>query len=285
MCKFAADKPGSNWYWRTACTDKTWNDPACPRHCEAIGASKLDFLSPMHASIELTSAEPNRNTGLAFKCPKEESWCCAYVGEKGLGGWSKPHPLINTTCCTIDDLKFEAERPIIYATATPPIQLSILSTSTTSTSTFFSTIPLVTSATGEIDPSSLPTGDTGDSPSGTPSGDNAQDQDSSAGLSTGAKIGLGVGIPVGVIGLAVIAIFFFLQRRRRTAASSDAAKDSGPHLLPSNENTKQSAPPYQETAMNQQGATVYRHEAPSSVPMAELPATPDLAELPPQGKR
>ena len=39
MCKNAKDSESSNWYFRTACTDKTWNDPACPKYCEPIGAS------------------------------------------------------------------------------------------------------------------------------------------------------------------------------------------------------------------------------------------------------
>lgn len=37
MCRQKGDKDSKNWFWRTACTDKTWQDPACPRYCEAIG--------------------------------------------------------------------------------------------------------------------------------------------------------------------------------------------------------------------------------------------------------
>ena len=40
MCKNPKDPENSNWYSRKACTDKTWQDPACPRYCEGIGAYK-----------------------------------------------------------------------------------------------------------------------------------------------------------------------------------------------------------------------------------------------------
>jgi hypothetical protein len=244
-------------------------------------------LATMPASV-LTPAEPTRNTGLVFNCLKKESWCCAYVGEKGLKGWSS-RASINTTCCAIDDLTFQAEDPIVYATATAPIKLSIQSTSTApatidGSSTLFSSIALTATSATEMDISGLPTSDSGES-----AGNATQDQSSSSssssssseGLGTGAKIGLGVGIPLAVIGLAAIGAFFWLQRRRKTLST----KEDGPHLLDSSAASKQTAPPYQETSANQQGSVVYRHEAPSKTPAVELPATTDMAELPPQGKR
>jgi hypothetical protein len=27
----------ANLFWRNGCTDPTWNDPACPKHCEGLG--------------------------------------------------------------------------------------------------------------------------------------------------------------------------------------------------------------------------------------------------------
>jgi hypothetical protein len=265
MCKNAKDSEGSNWYWRTACTDKTWNDPACPKYCEPI--------------------EPTRNTGLVFNCLKKESWCCAYVGEKGLKGWSS-RASINTTCCAIDDLTFQAEDPIVYATATAPIKLSIQSTSTAPattdrSSTLFSSIALTATSATEMDISGLPTSDSGESAGNATQDQSSSSSSSSEGLGTGAKIGLGVGIPLAVIGLAAIGAFFWLQRRRKTLST----KEDGPHLLDSSAASKQTAPPYQETSANQQGSVVYRHEAPSKTPAVELPATTDMAELPPQGKR
>ena len=241
-----------------------------------------DHAGPLlsHASV-LTPAEPTRNTGLIFNCLRPESWCCAYVGEKGFKGWSS-RASINTTCCAIDDLKFTAQDPIVYATATPPIKLSVLpSSSAAPTSTFLSSISLVSTVTSELDIDSLPTSDS----EGASAGDadsNAQDQQASTGLSSGAKIGLGVGISLGVLALAALAVFFLLQRRRRrtTAASASAAavEKDGPHLLPSSASVKGSAPPYQETQMG--GTARYRYEAPSVVPVAELPASGEMAELP-----
>jgi hypothetical protein len=239
-------------------------------------------LATVSASV-LTPAEPTRNTGLVFNCLRKESWCCAYVGEKGLKGWSS-RASVNTTCCAIDDLTFQAEDPIVYATATAPIKLSIQSTSaapatTDHSSTLLSSIALTATSATEMDVSGLPTSDSGEA-----SGNTIQDQPSSSsseGLGTGAKIGLGIGIPLAVIGLAAIAAFLWLQRRRKASS----AKADGPHLLDSSAASKQTAPPYHETRPTQPGAVVYRHEAPSRTPAVELPATNDMAELPPQGKR
>jgi hypothetical protein len=244
-------------------------------------------LATVPASV-LTPAEPTRNTGLLFNCLKKESWCCAYVGEKGLKGWSS-RASVNTTCCAIDDLTFQAEDPIVYATATAPIKLSIQSTSaapasTDHSSTLLSSIALTATSATEMDVSGLPTSDSGEA-----SGNVTQDQtppssssssSSSEDLGTGAKIGLGIGIPLAVIGLGAIAAFLWLQRRRKASAKAD-----GPHLLDSSAASKQTAPPYRETSTGQQRAVVYRHEAPSRTPAVELPATNEMAELPPQGKR
>ncbi|KAI4941505.1 hypothetical protein J4E91_010680 [Alternaria rosae] len=250
MCLNVEDRDKKNWYWRTACTDKEWKDPACPLYCEEI--------------------EPDRNTGLVFNCLKPDSWCCAYVGVEGLKDWSSRAD-INTTCCAIADLNFSAEGPIVYATATNPIQVSIQSTSIATTSAHLSAISQATSggtATGTDDlPPEVSTG----RPSGAPSQD-----ESSSGLSTGAKIGLGVGVPVGVLGILAIGACLWMRRRKRATKAKNV-----PELYAHTDN-KSTAPPYQETAMNQQGAAVYRHEAPSPHIAAELPAQIEPHELPQQ---
>lgn len=211
--------------------------------------------------------EPTRNTGLIFNCLKKESWCCAYVGGS-LKDW-KPASDVNTTCCAINDLTFTAEDPIVYATATVPIKLSIQSTSTEPTSTLFSTISQERTAS-EI--TSLPTSD-GDASAG----DAGQQGTGESGLSTGAKVGLGVGIPVGVLGLAVLGAFFWMRRRKRSSKTKGVAEMYVPNTV-----DKGSVPPYQETASNHQGAAVYRHEAPSPPVAAELPTPIGPHELPPQ---
>ncbi|KAJ8117419.1 hypothetical protein OPT61_g1371 [Boeremia exigua] len=245
LCMHKEDVDKKNWYWRTGCTDESWEDPACPKWCDKI--------------------EPNRNTGLVMNCLKEESWCCAYVGGS-LRDWPKQDP-INTTCCTVDDLVTRAADPVVYATATIPIKVSIQSTSTSQTSVSLSTMSLPSTVT-TADQSSLPTTD---SPT--------QQNSDSAGLATGAKIGLGVGIPVGVIGIAAIGALFWLRRKR-----SAGAKMNTPELFTPSANDKAAVPPYQETAMNQQGAAMYRHEAPSPQIAHELPAAVEPSELPHQTK-
>jgi hypothetical protein len=222
-----------------------------------------------------TAIEPTRNTGLIFNCLKSDSWCCAYVGDKGLKGWSSRGD-VNTTCCAIPGLTFTAEDPIVYATAAVPVTVSIRSTSIVlSTSTHLSAISQATTgetATGTAD---LPSEDSTGGPSGAPSGASSQDS-SSSGLGTGAKIGLGVGVPVGVLGLLAIGAFLWMRRRKR--ASVTGTKNVSE--LYAHTDNKGTAPPYQETAMNQQGAAVYRHEAPSSNAAVELPAHVKPHELP-----
>ncbi|KAJ4986950.1 hypothetical protein SVAN01_07491 [Stagonosporopsis vannaccii] len=244
LCMHKEDVDKKNWYWRTGCTDKTWEDSACPKYCAAI--------------------EPDRNTGLVMNCLKPESWCCAYVGGS-LRDW-KSQANINTTCCTIDDLTFEAADPIVYATATNPIKLSTQSASTSATSTSLSSVSLPTTAT-QAEHSSLPTTD------GNPEQSSNSD---STGLSTGAKVGLGVGIPLGVIGLAAIAAFFWLRRRRTAKPSSSTPSE----VITSNVNGNGDMSSYQQTATKRQEATVYRHEAPSPQIAHELPASVAPFELP-----
>ena len=122
----------------------------------------------------------------------------------------------------------------------------------------------------------LPEDSTG-APSGESSGASLQDA-SSSGLSTGAKIGLGVGVPVGVLGLLAIGAFLWMRRRRRATAPKNVSE----MYAHTGADNKGDAPPYQETAMNQQGAAVYRHEAPSPNTAVELPAHVKTHELPHQ---
>ena len=274
MCLNVGDSNKKNWYWRTACTDKDWKDPACPRFCEEIGKNEQSDIGYCRA-LMLSVAEPTRNTGLIFNCLKPDSWCCAYVGDKGLKGWSS-RASVNTTCCAIPDLTFSAEDPVVYATAAVPVTVSIRSTSIIlSTSTTLSAISQATTgetATGTAD---LPSEDSTGVPSGEPSGATSQDA-SSPGLSTGAKVGLGVGIPVGVLGLLAIGAFLWMRRKKRATGPKNVSE------MYAQTDNKGAAPPYKETAMNQQGAAIYRHEAPSTQAAVELPAQVKSHELPPQ---
>lgn len=125
-----------------------------------------------------------------------------------------------------------------------------------------------------MDASSLPTGDRDP-----PFNSDASQSLPPGGLSTSAKIGLGVGVPLGVIALAAVGLLFWRQRRRRSASTNGVSE-----LFVPNKSDKQALPPYQEMAMNQQGAAVYRLEAPSPRMVAELPVAENAVELPPQSK-
>ena len=58
MCLNKGDSNKKNWYWRTACTDKDWKDPACPRFCEKIGRNEQsDLLSSTNANGHRTNKE------------------------------------------------------------------------------------------------------------------------------------------------------------------------------------------------------------------------------------
>ncbi|KAF2728700.1 hypothetical protein EJ04DRAFT_556570 [Polyplosphaeria fusca] len=81
----------SDYNWRIACTDKTFEDPACLKYC----TSEDDQTS---------------DTYVVWKCPEPRKWCCGQAGK-------------NTTCCDTD-LVFEADEPVVYTTAAPIAQTS-----------------------------------------------------------------------------------------------------------------------------------------------------------------
>ncbi|OAL55167.1 hypothetical protein IQ07DRAFT_594910 [Pyrenochaeta sp. DS3sAY3a] len=232
-----------NWYIRDGCTDKTWQDPACPKYCGSI--------------------EPDRNTGLVMQCPGQDSWCCAIVGGS-LNDWPRRDD-INTTCCSRDDLTFSAVKPVAYTI----VGVANMVEFSTESQQPLSTIPILSTT---VQTASATPADSSDIP--TISGD-AQQSASSAGLSTGAKVGLGVGIPVALIGLAAITIIFWLRRRQNAKAGD---KLSGIDTTNMNGN---GYVPYQDAATKQQDSTVYRHEVPSPHMAHELPAPTGLSELPP----
>lgn len=48
LCMHKGDVDKTNWYWRTGCTDKTWEDPACPKYCAPIGESMKPVFPCMY---------------------------------------------------------------------------------------------------------------------------------------------------------------------------------------------------------------------------------------------
>ncbi|KAF2993225.1 hypothetical protein E8E13_001168 [Curvularia kusanoi] len=181
--------------------------------------------------------------------------------------------ILKRTCCSIDNLKFTADDPVEYAKAALYIGTTSLGPTSTQLSTISEPTPGATQ-TGTEGLSDLPTSTTTPTPGVAPS-----QEASSSGLGTGAKVGLGVGIPVGVLALAAIGAFFWMRRRKQSAGTKDVSELHAPPA-----DNKAAVPPYRETAMNHQGAAVYRHEAPSPRVVAELPGSGEPHELPQQTK-
>ncbi|KAK7188316.1 hypothetical protein PSPO01_05507 [Paraphaeosphaeria sporulosa] len=189
----ANEAKGANHYWRNGCTDKTWQDPACPNVCRG-------------------DEEPNHYNAFIFYCfdPKNE-FCCAPQGTLEAGVTGR-----NTSCCNDEDLVFKASAPVIAGTAAaalPRVSTTISSTSSsllsTSTSSQSSSTKSAT-ATGETVTSSTPTASS-----------------ESSGLSSGAKAGMGVGITLGVLAvLAIVGVLFFMRRRKANRNNAHLLSDS-----------------------------------------------------------
>ncbi|USP76452.1 hypothetical protein yc1106_03726 [Curvularia clavata] len=243
MCK-KKNSEEDNWYMRRACTDLEWKDPACSSYCAPI--------------------EPERNTSLIFHCLKEDVWCCAYVGVDGFAGWSY-RASVNFICCSIDDLKFKAEKPVVYAIAEVPNKPSTVSTLTTASTIQLSTISQDTSASAtNMDLADLPTEES------SPTHEVALSKEgSSSGLGTGAKVGLGVGISVGLLALTAIGAFIWIRRKKQSTRVNNLHEI---HVPTDNKGT----------SMDQHGTAMYSHELPSQVVFAELPAHDMRHELPEQ---
>ncbi|KAH4227188.1 hypothetical protein HBH98_187680 [Parastagonospora nodorum] len=190
MCQSQLDnKRKANIFWRNGCTDPTWNDPACPKHCEGLDG-------PLTHGI--------------YYCLSKDSYCCPT-------GPMNTNTIINTTCCNQPDLTFNAPDPVVYTIA----QMNIVSTAmvsaqgiatTASGSIPTSAVPSSSSAlTAFADPSSSPSSSTIPfAPSASPASSSSSDN----------NIGVKVGVPLGIalaIALAVIA-WLVLKLRRKNAS-------------------------------------------------------------------
>lgn len=194
LCKFNNPNPSANFneYWRVACTDPTYEDPACPKQC---------------ATIERD--DPDMPTHLVFKCPGDGKWCCATGNLNTFPGKGT----VNTTCCDIDDLAF-AEDGIVYTTAqkaTLDLKTSSTSieTSTQSQSIVEATQTAEQATTAVFTASavtleSAATATSTSSPTPAPS-------DSNSSIPT--AVGAGVGIPFGCA--LLIALVWLILRHRR----------------------------------------------------------------------
>jgi hypothetical protein len=116
----------------------------------------------------------------------------------------------NTTCCTIDDLKFTAPSPLVFTiaqnqvlnTATESFSSLRISTISTAKATSTSVASSATSAQGAASASALPAG--------------------TSSSSFNSKIGIYVGVPLGIVLLiALAAIGWLFMRKRRNARSNN----------------------------------------------------------------
>jgi hypothetical protein len=174
-----------NTVWSTGCTDPTYKDPSCPRYCSQIARDKGDVAWGAH---------------VAFKCPGKQSWCC---GTGAVADYGNLIGRLNSTCCGIDDLKFNISESANAYTIAAAYVMAESATSSAPTQTMMSTASVTA-----IVPSSSPS---------------AQHNDSKA-LELGLGIGIGLGIPLLI--LLSMGIIFLYRRKRRSNTS--IAKEDGP---------------------------------------------------------
>ncbi|KAH8722961.1 hypothetical protein GQ44DRAFT_711128 [Phaeosphaeriaceae sp. PMI808] len=165
LCQNQYDnKRKANIYWRNGCTDSSWNDPSCPRHCE--GLDKPDS----HA---------------VFFCLQADSWCCP-TGKFDSG------QTLNTTCCTKPGLTFSATGPLVYTVAEVNMVSTVVSSIQKTTSTPVSQSSIAT------------TSQPSQAPSATPSPNTSSSTDQNMGVKIGVPLGIALAIAIGVIALLAL---------------------------------------------------------------------------------
>ncbi|KAF2736649.1 hypothetical protein EJ04DRAFT_551190 [Polyplosphaeria fusca] len=183
LCQKSKDKKnGANMFLRRGCTDQTFQDPACANVCR-----------------DVPYPGPGGMMALTYYCFDATSWCCGYAG--GLRStWPTIAP-INTTCCSIDNLRFELAAPTEFAIATFKVPSATSSLSSALSISSQSSDPVIISSSTMSFPTTTPT--TG-----------SQDAKSSDNRDT--ILGVSIGIPIAVVILAVAGVVWYLRRRVRT---------------------------------------------------------------------
>ncbi|KAF2124077.1 hypothetical protein P153DRAFT_361690 [Dothidotthia symphoricarpi CBS 119687] len=186
LCQEAGgNKASTNLFWRNGCTDPTWNDAACAKHCDGMG-------DPMSHAIHY--------------CLTSDAWCCPTGALRDIGT-----PL-NTTCCTITDLEFTAPDPVVYTTANLAVAISTIAGSASSSSATRVSI-------GTLSSSALSTGASTSQPSSSSQNSQAS-QTAAAGSGSSSKTGIYVGVPLGIALLAAIGVIAWFLRKRKARAAA-----------------------------------------------------------------
>jgi hypothetical protein len=136
---------------------------------------------------------------VAFKCPGKRSWRC---GTGAVADYGNLIGRFNSTCCGIDDLKFNISESADAYTIAATYVVKESATSSAPTQTIMS----AASATAIV-------------PSSSPS---AQHNDSKA-LELGLGIGIGLGIPL----LILLSMGISLLNRRKRRSNISTAKEDG----------------------------------------------------------
>ncbi|CAO2647660.1 Nn.00g085820.m01.CDS01 [Neocucurbitaria sp. VM-36] len=182
LCQGQSDeKRKANLYWRNGCTDPTWESAACSRHCVGLG-------------------EPD--THAVFYCLQADSWCCP-TGAMDLG------KTINTTCCNVSDLVFQAADPIAYTIAEEEFARTATTTTRSLSATALSQSTTTTADSSSIAPSSQASA--GALVSATPSSSSA------------SRTGIYAGVPIGIVGAVTLGIIAWFVIRKPNASRADGA--------------------------------------------------------------
>ncbi|PSN73423.1 hypothetical protein BS50DRAFT_672308 [Corynespora cassiicola Philippines] len=173
--KYNGDWAQGNYYWRQACTDRTWSDPACANFC------RFNY----------------REDQLIWKCREPGTWCCNDGDPPRAADRAYK---TNYTCCSMEELTFGAEDGDFWTTASPlPVSLSSAIPSTGTPTPSASGSPAETDTPAET---------------GTPAESTISQPDSGS-TNNSLAIGLGVGLGVALLVLAGIIGFIIRRRRSK----------------------------------------------------------------------
>ncbi|KAF2689787.1 hypothetical protein K458DRAFT_400471 [Lentithecium fluviatile CBS 122367] len=174
-------------YWRVGCTDQTFGDSSCPAYCAEKG-----------------DAPGNPWNALVFYCMRSKSWCCAFPGTTASTENKR-------SCCDDSGHTFEADDPIISATA--QVQQSLTSACISQTSRR-SILPLTTTTPHRSE--SLPPSMTivSHSPSSVASSQPSPLSLAPTASSRPLKIGLGFGLSAVIVLMGAVVVLWVLVRRK-----------------------------------------------------------------------
>ena len=158
---------------------------------------------PICRILNIGQCLPLHSTHAVYYCLSGNSWCCS----TGAPDFS---PIINTTCCSISNLEFDATSPTVYTQAALNFVSTISGASPTKTA-------------------SLSTHSTSSAPTETSSVSTSPSPSSTSSSSSGSsKTGIYVGVPLGIILALALGIIAWLvwRKRRRTSQPQELANNT-----------------------------------------------------------